>query len=341
MKKNVKTALIVALSLFGTGILISLCVLFSVNFDLSKLSVNHSTAPNGEASAVPNIKAEYVEKSIEASGQEITLNLISSNVTVKPSEDGDIHISYYNTNETYFELLDKGGEITLTQRSKTNFILNFDFFNYEKYNVDISIPAEHGGDLEINSTSGDIFISEIRLLGEFDIGSVSGNITVRNSTAENISAESTSGNVKLADVETAGIDVDTVSGEISLSRIPKFIPISLETTSGEVYAEDIEAENIKVESVSGDIIITNVSGQKANLSTSSGDVDLNGADFAALIFNTISGDISGTVSGSSDDYTVYTSTLSGSSSLSSHRGRGEKTLDLSSTSGSFDIRFKN
>ena len=102
----------------------------------------------------------------------------------------------------------------------------------------------------------------------------------------------------------------------------------------------MKTDGLRIGTVSGDITLEKVSGQTVGLSTTSGCVELNSADFREIKFETVSGDISGTVVGSAEDYTVYANTLSGSNSLSGHRERGNRTLDLSSTSGSFEIRFE-
>lgn len=338
MKKNEKKALIIALSIFGAGILISLCVLVSVNFDLSRLSVKHSVGENKENTE--NIKAEHVDKDIDENGQNISLNLSSADVIVKPSDDGKIHISYDNTEETYFELESNDNKIILTQKQKSYFTFGFVFFSENAFTVEIAIPEEHKGNLEINGASSEVSLSDTQILGTFDINSVSGDITIQNCKAETISTGSTSGEITLSNVNTSSIEASSISGDIKITEISENTPISLETTSGEVYAENVKTEKLKAQSVSGDIELIKVIGNEADLSSTSGDVHLDYADFNELIFNSVSGGIKGIVCGSSEDYTVYTDSLSGSNSLSSHRGRGDKTLDLSSTSGSFNISFE-
>ena len=338
MKKNEKKALIIALSIFGAGILISLCVLVSVNFDLSRLSAKHTVGGNKESAE--SIKAEHIDKDIDANGQNISLNLSSADVIVKPSDDGKIHISYDNTEETYFELETNDKRIILTQKQKSYFTFGFVFFSENTFTVEIAIPEEHKGNLEINGASSEISLTDTKFLGTFDINSVSGDINIKNCKAETISTGSTSGEITVSNVNTASIEASSISGDIKITEISEKTPVSLESTSGEVYAENVKTENLNAQSVSGDIELIKVNGKKADLSSTSGDVHLDYADFQEIIFNSVSGGIKGMVCGSSDDYTVYTDSLSGSNSLSSHRGRGNRTLDLSSTSGSFNISFE-
>ena len=100
MNKKLKTTLIVALSLFGAGIIICFCVAMSANFDFTKLSANFQS----ESVNASNAKTEHIEKSIEASGQNISLNIGSADIRLEKSVDENIHISYTNTEDNYFKL---------------------------------------------------------------------------------------------------------------------------------------------------------------------------------------------------------------------------------------------
>lgn len=336
MNKKTRNALIVALSLFGVGVIICLCVSISVHFDYSKLTDSfYIGASSGE-----KLETEHVDKDIKADGQDIKFNLSSADVTVTPSEDDMIHISYNNTEDNYFEFKEKDGSITLTQKGNRVFL--FWSINLEdaESEVTLSIPMEHDGSLNINGASSDISISDIDITEGMGIYSVSGEISILNCKSKTLETGSTSGEIDLAALETDSIKASSVSGGLNLSDISGSIPVTLASTSGEVYAENVNTKNLGIETISGEITLKNVDGLKASLSTTSGGAELAGADFTEIKFKTVSGEISGTVSGSAEDYTVYTDTVSGSDSLSSHKGSGDRTLDFSSVSGSFDVGFE-
>ncbi|MFB0921784.1 MAG: DUF4097 family beta strand repeat-containing protein [Oscillospiraceae bacterium] len=341
MNKNTKTALIVALSVFGAGVLIWLCVSMSVGFNYSKLSWNWGKDGGNSSSDDASFSAEHFDRDIDENGQTVILNLASADITVSPSEDGKLHLSYDNTENSRFEYVEKSDKITLTQKQRSDTIIGFLENNSEKLKVVLSLPAGREGELDINGASSDISLSDIDIKDEMKIYSVSGEIEISSCKAKILATGATSGNIELRTIDVSSIDADTVSGDIRLSDIGGKIPLTLATVSGEVYAEKVEAKDFSVETVSGKTTLKNVSGMKADFSSTSGGVGLNKANFREIKFSTISGDISGTVTGSSDDYTVYTDTVSGRNSLSGHRGRGERTLDFSSTSGSFDVSFEN
>ncbi|MEA4895675.1 MAG: DUF4097 family beta strand repeat-containing protein, partial [Oscillospiraceae bacterium] len=283
--------------------------------------------------------SEHIDKDIDEKNQDILLNLSSANVTVSPSEDGKLHLSYDNTENTHFEYVEKDDKITLTQKQKNTSVIGI-ITNTEKLNVVLSLPSGRDGKFNVNSASGDITISDLIINDEMNIYGVSGNVDMDSCKAEVLGTGTTSGDIKLRLVEASTIKAGTVSGEIRLQDIGDSIPLTLESVSGGIYVENAETKDLSVSTVSGDTELKNVSGLKANFSGTSGGVRLDKADFREIKFSTVSGDISGSVKGSSEDYTVFTETVSGRNSLSGHRGRGARTLDFSSTSGSFDISFE-
>lgn len=343
MNKNTKTALIVALSLFGAGVLVCLCISFIIHFDYSKLSVNSNPIVKiGDKETIKDetYKKEHIEKNIDEKGQDIVLNLISADVTVESSSDGHIHLSYDNTDDIHFELAETDNSIKLTEKQKDDYSFDILSGNYDRITVVLSLPSKRDGKLNINGASSEISVSNIDISKEMGIFSVSGNVTIKDCKTESLDTGTTSGEIEVTSVDTGRIKANSVSGSIKISEISKGIPMSIASTSGEVYAENVKTEDLNIETTSGEVSLKDTIGQKADISTTSGSVDLSGADFREIKFKTISGEITGTVAGSSEDYTVYTDTLSGDNSLSGHRGRGERTLDLTSTSGSFDIQFE-
>jgi len=336
MDKKTKTTLIIALSLFGAGIIIWLCVSMSIHFDYAKLSADFRNGGSSETST----KTEHIDKNIEATGQDITLDLSSADVTVTPSSDDMIHLSYDNSENCYFELKDDASELTLKQELSGGFFFGFLHLQETHVNVTLSIPTGHEGTLNISGASSEISISDIDISGSFGIYSVSGKISIENCKTKDVQTGNTSGGIELTSVETDNIKAESVSGELRVSEIKKSIPIELASVSGGVYAENVKASNLGIETISGHVSLRSAAGQKVSFSTTSGAVELESADFREITFNTVSGDIRGTVSGSAEDYTVYSDTVSGSNNLSSLRGHGERTIDLSSTSGSFDISFE-
>lgn len=336
--KKTKTAFIVAASLFGTGALIFLLVSISTGFDYKALSTGFYRTESGRIVQSTGVERTLVEKTFEANDQEILLDVVSDDIRVSPSKDGKIHLSYYNREGLYYDLQESEGHIRLAQKGKIGFSFGFGF-HVENDMVELQLPEVHGGELEVKLTSGDCTLRDLTFSKGLTLGTVSGNLHLENCTTTALSVSTVSGEQQLEDFKATGLTASSVSGDILVRGCDTELPVTLSTTSGGLRLEDLSLSELSASTVSGGISLREVSGTRAKFNTTSGDAQLSAGDFSELIFSSLSGDLSGSIVGNAEDYSVFASTLSGDNGLSAHRGRGAKTLDLSSTSGSFRLRF--
>jgi len=141
----------------------------------------------------------------------------------------------------------------------------------------VSDSATSTGIVNVNTTSG--CISDLNINGiSADINTVSGDISLNTcDVSGSIEVTTTSGEINLKDISTAVAVISTVSGEVTLTNFESDIT-DIDTTSGDVTGTLIGSYNINTDTVSGDINITcdNLSdGNKFNVSTVSGDIELN------------------------------------------------------------------
>ena len=114
--------------------------------------------------------------------------------------------------------------------------------------------------------------------------------------------------------------------------------ISAQNSSGGMGLTKIACDEVFAKNTSGSIKLTNVSSKSIEAENTSGGIRLDGVSGDALKFASRSGSINGNINGKESDYSVITSTTSGSCNLAASRD-GEKTLDVSTTSGGIRISF--
>lgn len=112
------------------------------------------------------------------------------------------------------------------------------------------------------------------------------------------------------------LKVSTVSGNVDIVAFCK--ALSIGTTSGKISLEGA-SEILTVKTVSGN-------------------VTLRGFDAKSAKIGTVSGNISGTLAGSVNDYSVRLQTVSGTKNLK-EKEAGERRLELSTVSGNMEIGF--
>ena len=79
-----------------------------------------------------------------------------------------------------------------------------------------------------------------------------------------------------------------------------------------------------------------------NLSSNGGNIDFENLDAGSgLTLDAKNGDISGTIAGSYDDFSIQTEMKKGESSLPEQKEGGEKSLNVSCNNGDISIDFQN
>lgn len=292
MKKNVKIALMAGLALIVTGALI-----FGVSFMLAKGDWNRYSVSSRSVT-----RESY---SVDAS-QVTALQIYEGDreVRIQPSSDGKLSVSYCDVDGESYEIELTDGVLSV-KRDGDRALSGYVGVNIGKQADDaliISLPADFGGDVQLNSGSGDISLKGFEA-GVLSLCLGSGKVQVENMQAAELSVTCASSDVFLENV--------TVQGTAFIA-----------CTSGA-----IDVSNCKAQSVEG--------------YSTSGDIEISALDASAISLGSTNGDISGSVAGSRADYSISCHTTSGESNLQSYQTDAQRSLSVQSTSGSVDISFEN
>jgi len=233
----------------------------------------------------------------------IKADLKSYDIIFKESDNEDIQVEVYGNKKKKDNIkLDiKNNELNITQRVTS---LCFGFCFSESLIV-VHLPKEYHGELDLVTISGDIEI----------------NVDILN----NVSLKTTSGDVKTRNLEDAIIN--SVSGDI---RVKKAKDVKINTVSGDVRVE--KSNNIDAKTTSGDITILEVS-QKLDIKSTSGDVKVN--EFTInndSNISTVSGDVEVNLKNDAD---IKAETRSGDKDIKN--SKGEFNLDIKTTSGDITV----
>jgi DUF4097 and DUF4098 domain-containing protein YvlB len=135
------------------------------------------------------------------------------------------------------------------------------------------VVAPAGARIRTDTISGDVSVSGIR--GELTLGSISGNIVVRDA-GQRISGNSISGNVELISAqENAAVELSSTSGNVRANGV-HVRRIDMGSVSGSVTGRDIRSEQAELHTVSGNVEYTGslVPNGRYKFGTHSGDVRL-------------------------------------------------------------------
>jgi hypothetical protein len=201
-------------------------------------------------------------------------NLVSDDMTVKPSEDQYIKVYYKKIrNISKYEIEFKHQELTIKAPKYVGFVLNLSrgdgsflveipkhltVSNYKQssVNADITLNDQNIKIFDLNSTNGDITVKSSKL-GQTKWNTVNGDVNISESTIDEVIATHVSGDLLVKDtVILHDLKIHTVSGDIKVEN-SVCNHLDLSTVSGDVHGKEFYPRSVELRSVSGDIRIKN------------------------------------------------------------------------------------
>lgn len=142
---------------------------------------------------------------------------------------------------------------------------------------DITFKGDVQGKMNMETTSGDIYVEDMSLAPAYEciLNSTSGTISVKGLNVSALIAETTSGDACLENCDIGALTVNTVSGDVELEGVDAD-ECYIRATSGDVSAGLAEAMDFHCSSTSGDIETppSAANGGLCQITTTSGDIEV-------------------------------------------------------------------
>lgn len=255
MKKLISTKMkIFLLALFISSII---CYTFAAinlyysNYNLSSyLSNNHNWSIGWNN--YTNSLSGNIEKDFPNSIENINIITTSSNVSIFPHDASNINVDIrgdFDSNHKYNDCIKK---FDITDKDINIETSTEDFFN--DVSLNIYIPNNFNGNINLKTTSGDMSISSLKL-SNLLLSSTSGEIKSYNVTSSNSKINSTSGSLDYTG-SLGECTISSTSGDIELNLSDLGNNSTITSTSGEI-----------------DVNLASAIGYKANISSTSGDIE--------------------------------------------------------------------
>ena len=318
----------------------------------------------GKWNTISKASADMIQLTYEcrSSVDSIVVSEKSDDVTITVGNVSAPVITYYVQKgyENKVEVGEYGGKLKF-ERKDHDLHINFVFFNFgtdfDQKTV-VTVPKNFRGNVELETTSGRIKAEDLEGC-TFSAKSTSGGITAKKiSSPEGFIASATSGEVDITDCECRDkMTLGSTSGRVSANNIDcseleaannsggikledvNADSMNLKVTSGSIRIEDIKSGTMSLKSTSGTINMENVVVDEITCNSTSGGVHFSKLDAGrSIVIGCNSGSVRGSIKGKESDFSIITSTNSGSSNLKDSRS-GSKTLDISTTSGGIKVDF--
>jgi len=175
----------------------------------------------------------------------LKLNIFADSVEFYPSNDGLLHIAYWDcdTNPFIYTYLDGTAELSETK----NYFSRLNKSNYESKTIKVYIPVSLSDTLTVSLSSGSLYNNRGALnVGTININIGSGNVCLDNITAENITVDVASGYINVTNSHINDtLDIKLISGGLNLQS--SYInAINTVIDGGNVYSDGLETTSINM-----------------------------------------------------------------------------------------------
>ncbi len=278
MKKSSKIILIISAVLFVIGGIIT-----GVAFGMG-----------GEISTT-----EYTEKTykIDQRFNDISVSAGMYDIELRLSETGKSYVDCLESDDVKISVEVENNTLKIYEKIIATLIKPV-IFNTESPYAVIYLSEKEYKNLEIKTSSGDIECLENDLyFVNGELSASSGDIEFSANVSEELTAETFSGNIEFKDKKAAfgNASLSATSGNIQLLSAVKNNLLA-DTSSGDIEIDNSSPRTAEISATSGDIQLKNVIAEsKLSAETSSGNITLKKCDSKEIELESTSGDIDGTL----------------------------------------------
>lgn len=231
----------------------------------------------------------------------INIDAFSSDINIIEYDDTKVKVHIYGKlynkkkneqNEPVIELIDGKLNVKENRISSMHVGINLnigEWFKSNEMQIDLFIPKGYRESMNIDSASGNVIADPLNLK-ELDINTFSGDIKLKDVSAETVNLETSSGNIYAGIVQADDIKINSFSGNNDFKSI-KAERVYIDNSSGDLSLGTVEAEEVTWNTFSGDIDADSVISDNVELSSSSGHIRIEGSTVGKIKCETFSGDI--------------------------------------------------
>lgn len=302
MKTAKKVTIITAIALLAIGLIISLCALIPLNFNFASLNTFNSAVN---------------EYTVNESFRNISIEGVECDIRLMVSDDDKCRVNCVEEEKISHTVKVADDTLKIERKDNRKWYERIQFFYWENMRIDIYLPKTEFADLYIESTSGDINISE-------------------KISFEKAELENTSGDINISKISADYIDIQTTSGDITINSVKADSELKLSSVSGDFDISDVDCRNISAETTSGNQKLSGVIAEKnMKINSVSGDIYFKQSDSDDIFVNTISGNVKGTIL---SDKIFNVDTTSGDINVPKSAVGGR--CEITTTSGDINIALK-
>ncbi len=215
----------------------------------------------------------------------VNFDLVNADLDIRYSNDDKVKLEIYDNNKESFDVNFSESSLSVKFKSFKAFCIGFCFSNRRAV---LYLPQDYSGKIDVYSASGEIESKSFKS-SNILISTVSGDVFLEGAKDTNI--KTVSGDITIYDADS--LLGSSTSGSLEVYNLLSYIDYS--SVSGDIDIYNFKVlSNSNISTISGDVNIEGINPVNINTSTVSGEVEVNTKDINSeikLSIKTTSGDI--------------------------------------------------
>ena len=277
MKKLTNLLILGSIFLIIIGMIIFVVTLSINKWDFTTLH------PTTISTNTYEITDDFTNITIDESECDLDIVYITEGVSVVKEVSNKLHIV-------------KVKDDTLTIKEQDNRAWYEYLFDFADTEMTLYLNKNTFGNLTINSSTGDIKISNKFTFKSVNIESSTSDIEFNSKVLEDIKIYLSTGDIEISDVTASNIDLRVSTGEVEIENLSCVNELKINVSTGKTTLDNVTCKDFYSTGSTGKIFLNNVIiSNNMDIKRNTGDVKLDKCDALNIFIETSTGDVKGTL----------------------------------------------
>lgn len=251
-----KKALLISVLFLLVGGTILLVILGAYRFDFDRMT---------------NSDIKQNTYTVDETFSSLEIETSFTDIRIVKSTDGAVKAVCDETDRITYSVSVEDGKLEVNERDNRRW---FEKLFAPDTTLTLYLPEGTWGELDIETSSGDILVSKELTFSSVNIEVSSGDVDFSATVTGRTEIEASSGDVEFKSATLGETEVETSSGEVTFDRVTASGNLCVSTSSGDIDCEELTAVGqLKISASSGDVELWRCDAPNIIIETSSGDVD--------------------------------------------------------------------
>ena len=227
---------------------------------------------------------------------DLSINASTAKVVLLPSSDGTVRVTCFDDEHVTYEVVVRDGTLEITPMYKKKAWHEHIAITLEQSKITVELPESVYGTLTVRKSTGRVEIPADFAFENIDITTGTGDISVAASVYGSLKLHTSTGDIRVEGGTPTSMDLSVSTGKINVTDVTCSGDLLLKVSTGKSLLTNLTCKNLTTQGNTGDITLKNViATESISIKRTTGDVRLERCDAAALVIETDTGDVTGSL----------------------------------------------